>query len=304
MITEDSFNGIHIFLTTARSATFTEAADRLGITKSAVGKAIARLEARVGASLFYRSTRRLALSADGEAYFAVWSSALAEVKAIESNFGKMGEPTGRLRVDMPVAFGKQVILPVLLNMAASFPELQLTLTFSDRLNDITENGFDVAIRMGTVQDLPGLIARPLTAHRWVTCATPGYLEKYGTPQTPDDLAVHRAIVGYRGGSSLSWKFRTNGNPETYSPPATYLFDDADAMLAATYKGLGLCQMPICLFEQAIENNIVTPVLIDYEPSPIEVHAIWSKTDHQRPKIRFFVASLIEAFNPAQIKVSS
>lgn len=227
MTSEDSFSGIHIFLATARSATFTEAAERLGLSKSAVGKAIARLEARVGTSLFYRSTRRLSLSPDGEAYFTVWSNALEEIKATESNLGnKLGVPTGRLRVDMPVAFGKQVVLPVLLEMSKRFPQLQLTLTFSDQLVDLTEEGIDLAIRFGSVDNVPGLVARRLTSHRWVTCAAPGYLEEYGTPLTLEDMGQHRSIVGYRRGSLMPWKMAQAGQSLKFSPPPTYQFDDA------------------------------------------------------------------------------
>ncbi|WOB57048.1 MULTISPECIES: LysR family transcriptional regulator [Pseudomonas] len=296
MTSEDSFSGIGIFLVTARSATFTEAAERLGITKSAVGKAIARLEGRLGTSLFYRSTRRLSLSADGEAYLAVWSSALEEIKATETGFGnRFGEPAGRLRVDMPVAFGKQMILPVLLEMASKYSALQLTLSFSDRINDITEEGIDVAIRLGSVDDVPGLVARTLATQRWVICATPDYIARHGAPEVIEDLKDHRAIVGYRGGSTLAWKFSVDGSAVKYAPPPTFQFDDADAMISATKQGLGLCQMPKCLFQLAINSGELVTVLQEFEPSPIEVNALWSKTNHLRPKIRHFIDSLIILF---------
>lgn len=297
MKSEDSFSGINIFLTTARSATFTEAAERLGISKSAVGKAIARLESRVGTSLFYRSTRRLSLSADGEAYFNVWSAALDDIKATESGFGnRFGLPAGRLRVDMPVAFGKQVVLPVLLDMSKRFPQLQLTLTFSDQLVDLIEEGIDLAIRFGGVNSAQGLVARKLTAHAWVTCASPDYLAQFGTPLSLEDLAQHRAIVGYRrGGLLLPWKLSQSGQAVKFSPPPTYQFDDADAMIEATRAGLGICQMPICLFENDIKAGTVIPVLQAFEPAPVEVHALWAKSNHLRPKIRYFVDELLSLF---------
>lgn len=297
MTSEDSFSGIHIFLATARSATFTEAAERLGLSKSAVGKAIARLEARVGTSLFYRSTRRLSLSPDGEAYFNVWSNALEEIKATESNLGnKLGVPTGRLRLDMPVAFGKQVVLPVLLEMSKRFPQLQLTLTFSDQLVDLTEEGIDLAIRFGSVDNVPGLVARRLTSHRWVTCASPGYLEEYGTPLTLEDMGQHRGIVGYRRGSLMPWKIAQAGQALKFSPPPTYQFDDAEAMIVATRAGLGICQMPLCLFEKDIAQQVVVTVLEPFEPAPVEVHALWSKSNHLRPKIRYLVDELLKLYD--------
>lgn len=295
-MTDDTFSGINIFLVTARSATFTEAAERLGLSKSAVGKAIARLEERLGTSLFYRSTRKLSLSPDGEAYFAVWSSALEEIRSTESSFGsQLGVPAGRLRVDMPVAFGKQVVLPVLLSMSRRFPQLQLTLTFSDQLVDLTDEGIDLAIRFGSVDSVPGLVARRLTSHRWVTCASPEYLNEFGCPKTLEDMAGHRAIVGYRRGGLLPWKMTQAGKAMKYSPPATYQFDDAEAMIAAAVAGLGICQMPICLLEQSIAKGALVPVLQDYEPEPVEVHALWSKSNHLRPKIRCLVDELLSLF---------
>ncbi len=294
MTSEDSFSGIHIFLATARAATFTEAAERLGLSKSAVGKAIARLEARVGTSLFYRSTRRLSLSPDGEAYFTVWSNALEEIKSTESNLGnKLGVPTGRLRVDMPVAFGKQVVLPVLLAMSKRFPQLQLTLTFSDQLVDLTEEGIDLAIRFGSVDNVPGLVARRLTSHRWVTCASPAYLAEHGTPRTLEDLAQHRGIVGYRRGSLMPWKMTLAGKATKFSPPPTYQFDDAEAMIEATRAGLGICQMPLCLFQRDLAQNALATVLEPFEPAPVEVNALWSKSNHLRPKIRYLVDELLK-----------
>ncbi|GLK90398.1 LysR family transcriptional regulator [Pseudomonas turukhanskensis] len=296
MTSEDSFSGIHIFLATARSATFTEAAERLGLSKSAVGKAIARLEARVGTSLFYRSTRRLSLSPDGEAYYNVWSAALEDIKATEGNLGnKLGVPTGRLRVDMPVAFGKQVVLPVLLEMSKRFAQLQLTLTFSDQLVDLTEEGIDLAIRFGSVDSVPGLVARRLTSHRWVTCASPAYLAEHGTPLTLEDLAHHRGIVGYRRGSLMPWKMTQAGQPVKFSPPPTYQFDDAEAMIEAARADLGICQMPLCLFEKDIATHAVVTVLEPFEPAPVEVHALWSKSNHSRPKIRYLVDELLKLY---------
>lgn len=293
MVPIDSFQGVITFVVAARCQSFTEAGDQLGVSKSAVGKAIARLEARVGTSLFYRSTRRLSLSPDGEAYFTVWSAALEEIKATESNLGnKLGVPTGRLRVDMPVAFGKQVVLPVLLEMSKRFPQLQLTLTFSDQLVDLTEEGIDLAIRFGSVDSVPGLVARRLTSHRWITCASPAYLAEHGTPLALEDLAHHRGIVGYRRGSLMPWKMTQAGRPVKFAPPPTYQFDDAEAMIEAARAGLGICQMPLCLFEKDIARNAVVTVLEPFEPAPVEVHALWSKSNHSRPKIRYLVDELL------------
>lgn len=141
MIPVDSFQGVITFMVAARSHSFTEAADQLGLSKSAVGKAIARLEARLGTQLFHRSTRRLSLTADGEAYLSACTAALDEIAAAESGMGTGDrEPSGRLRVDMPVAFGRRVVAPLLFEIATKYPALHLNMTFSDHLIDPIEEG--------------------------------------------------------------------------------------------------------------------------------------------------------------------
>ena len=144
MVPIDSFQGVITFIVAARSSSFTQAAERLGLSKSAVGKAIARLEERLGTQLFHRTTRRISLTADGEAYFVACSTALEEIGAAESGLGPGGaEPSGRLRVDIPVAFGRRVVAPLLFEIANKYPALQLSLTFSDHLVDPIEEGIDL-----------------------------------------------------------------------------------------------------------------------------------------------------------------
>lgn len=162
MIPVDSFQGVITFVTAARSNSFTEAAERMGISKSAVGKSIARLEGRLGVQLFHRTTRRISLTADGDAYFFACSTALEEIGAAESGLGPGArEPSGRLRVDMPVAFGRRVVAPLLFEIANKYPALQLNMTFSDHLVDPIEEGIDLLVRYGELKDTSGLVARCL-----------------------------------------------------------------------------------------------------------------------------------------------
>jgi DNA-binding transcriptional LysR family regulator len=289
MVTTESLSGIATFVAVARSSSFTEAGELLGISKSAVGKAIARMEERLGVKLFHRTTRRLSLTADGEAYYAVCSAALDEIGEAESNLGtRLAEPAGRLRVDMPAAFGRRVVLPVLLDIAERYPTLQLTLTFTDRVIDLVEEGVDLAIRFGPLEDSSDLVARKLTSHRWVICATPAYLERFGTPRTLREVAGHRCIVGHRRGQPLSWHVNENGAATRFMPPATYQIGDADAMVEAALAGFGLCQMPEALFRRHIEGGRLLTVLDEATPRAIDVHAVWPRAVHLRPKVRYVV----------------
>jgi DNA-binding transcriptional LysR family regulator len=294
MVPIESLSGIATFVAVARSASFTQAGEMLGISKSAVGKAVARLEQRLEVQLFHRTTRRLALTADGEAYFAECARALEGIAEAEGSLGtRLTVPAGRLRVDMPAAFGRKVMLPILLDIGRAYPDLQMTLTFTDHVIDLVEEGVDLAIRFGTMEDSSDLIARKLTSHRWVICATPAYLRHYGTPQTPRDIGGHRCIVGYRRGRPLAWHISENGQATRLAPPPTYQIGDAEAMVEAALAGIGLCQMPLALLRPYIETGQLVTVLDECTGRQIDVHAVWPRTAHLRPKVRHVVDTLVK-----------
>lgn len=293
MIPVDSFQGVITFVCAARSSSFTEAAERLGISKSAVGKSVARLEQRLGVQLFHRSTRRISLTADGDAYFLACTTAIEEIGAAESGLGPgTREPAGHLRIDIPVAFGRRVVAPLLFGIAHKYPALQLNMTFSDHLIDPIEEGIDLLIRFGEVKDSSGLVARLLTRQRLAICAAPGYLARYGSPANLDDLGSHHCIVGHRRGQPLAWRVKRGQETERFAPPSAHQIGDGEAMILAAVAGLGLCQMPRCLFQDDIDAGRLVEVLGDYEPEPVEVHAVWPKVAHLRPKVRFVVDELV------------
>jgi|LNAP01.1.fsa_nt_gb DNA-binding transcriptional LysR family regulator len=294
MIPADSLQGVITFVVAARSSTFTEAADRLGVSKSAVGKSIARLEERLGAQLFHRTTRRISLTADGDAYYEACSSALDDIGTAESGLGPGSrEPSGRLRVDMPVAFGRRVVAPLLFEIANKYPALQLNITFSDNLVDPIEEGIDLLVRFGELKDTSGLVARRLARQSWAICAAPAYLARFGTPETLDELKDHHCIVGYRRGQPLSWRVKRGAKSVRYAPPTSHQIGDGEAMILAAVAGVGLCQMPRCLFREDIEAGRLVEVLESYEPEQVEVHAVWPKVSHLRPKIRYVVDELVK-----------
>ncbi|WP_219993107.1 LysR family transcriptional regulator [Chromohalobacter israelensis] len=283
-------------MVTAQAHSFTDAAERLGISKSAVGKSIARLEERLGTQLFYRSSRRISLTADGEAYFASCSAGLEQISAAERRLGPEGrEPTGRLRVDMPVAFGRRVGAPLLFEIARKYPTLQLNITFSDHLVDPIEEGVDLLVRFGELKDTSELVARRLTRQRWVICAAPRYLDWAGEPQKLSDLTSHHCIVGHRRGQPLSWRVKMEGKTVRYSPPSTHQIGDGETMITGAVAGIGLCQMPRDLLKGDIDTGRLIEVLQEFEPEPIDVHAVWPGVPHLRPKVRYVVDELVNIF---------
>lgn len=293
MIPIDSFQGVITFVVAARSSSFTEAAEHLAVSKSAVGKSIARLEARLGTQLFHRTTRRISLTADGEAYYAACALALEEIGAAESGLGPGSrEPSGRLRVDMPVAFGRRVVAPLLFEIARKYPALQLNITFSDHLVDPIEEGIDLLIRFGDLKDAAGLVARRLTVQRWAICAAPDYLSRFGMPTSLEALKDHHCIVGHRRGQPLSWRVRQGAETVRFAPPATHQIGDGETMILAAVAGVGLCQMPRSLFREDIDAGRLIEVLAEHEPDPVEVHALWPKVSHLRPKVRYVVDELV------------
>jgi DNA-binding transcriptional LysR family regulator len=177
MLDQDPFSGVTVFVTAARAGSFTLAAERLGLTKSSVGKTIARLEERLGFRLFNRTTRLMRLTADGEAYLAACSAAIDDVTSVQSALSSSNQIlSGRVHIDMPIVFGRKVLLPILMAIIRPHPDLSLSLTFTDATSDLLRDDVDLAIRFGTLSDTSNLIARRLTSQRRVICASPDYLK--------------------------------------------------------------------------------------------------------------------------------
>lgn len=292
----DHLGGITAFVTTAQQGSFTAAAERLGLTKSAVGKSVSRLEDRLGLKLFQRSTRRLSLTPDGERFLNSCQNAIDILEQAEAELtSHILQPAGRLRVDLPAAFGRQRILPILLQITRKYPELALTITFSERFVDLIEEGVDLVIRIGELADSSGLVARRLTTQKLVICASPEYLLAHGEPVTVGELSQHQCVVGFRRSQPLSWLLRDGEGVITrFTPPPTHEFADGDAMLAATLAGCGLSQLPMWLVGQSLESGALREVLPGNSGGEMPISALWPKSRQLLPKIRYVVDTLVQA----------
>ena len=288
------FDGIREFVSAAQSLSFTAAALELGVTSSAVGKSVTRLEARLGVKLLHRTTRRLVLTAEGEAYLASCLRVMDEL-AETQGFLTTGQqaPVGRLRIDLPAAFGRRHILPTLIDMAVRYQQLDLSVSFSERLVDIVNEGVDLVVRIGVLKDDADIVARKLGSQSLLICATPAYLQAHGTPQAPDDLLHHDCIVGWRNGTRKTWMLKDEkGHTHEHEVRVKHEVGDGEMLLNLTLAGGGLAQLPTWLVQTPVEQGLLVPVLEACAGAEMPIHVIWPRTRYLQPKVRMVVDELL------------
>jgi LysR family transcriptional regulator for bpeEF and oprC len=270
---------------------FSRAADRLNMSKATVTAHIAAIENRVGVRVLNRTTRRLALTEDGAAYLEHARRVLADVEETEGMLG-VGKrvPRGVLRVDMPVALGRQYIVPALPRFAAQYPELRVIAALDDRRVDLLEEGIDAAVRVGPLAD-SSLIARRVYETMFVCCASPDYLAVHGTPQTPADLAAHNCLGLYvlSYGRVLEWVFERDGERVVIAPNGNLVLSGGEALLDTAVAGAGIAMMSDLIASRWIASGGLRPILQDWQPKtgyPISV--VYAQNRHLSAKVRVFV----------------
>lgn len=277
------FDGVELFLQIVESGNLTEAAERLNLTRSAVGKGLARLEARIGTCLLQRSTRRQRLTEDGQAYYEHCLRALAELEAAESvlESGRQ-QPRGRLRASLPLAFGHHYAAPALWGLMARYPELEIEISFADRLVDLAQEGFDVAVRIGPLPDTDRLSARRLGEQAVGLAASPAYLQRVGPIECIEDLADHRGIA-YR-----------SSTPHRNRVASPLMMDDLQAVADAAIAGVGLAWLPSWLIAHYVLRGQLVAVLPGYREQPAPIHVIWPTAVHMPAKTRCAIDALVAA----------
>ncbi|MCJ2139844.1 LysR family transcriptional regulator [Methylobacterium sp. E-066] len=296
MIPGDLLADLPVLVAAAEAGSFSAAASKLNLTRSAVGRSIARLEHRLGVRLFHRTTRSLALTDDGQIVFEHGRRALAEVQSATAllDSGRRAI-AGRLRVSVPALFGRLRIAPILIRLAEAHPKLELDLNFSDRLVDVVEDGFDLVVRNGRLQNWPGLTVRRIAYQPMRVCAAPRYLEGAGVPESLADLAGHHAILYGRPGYARSWLFpQADGPAAEIVPPSRMRFDDVDAIRDAAIGGHGLAWLPCWLIRDDVAAGRLATVL-DHLPAHVfESHALWPQTPHLPLRVRLAIDALAAA----------
>jgi DNA-binding transcriptional LysR family regulator len=286
-------NDIHAFVVSADAGGFSAAAQRLNLSRSAVGRAVARLEQRLGARLLHRTTRQLSLTSDGVAFLERCQRALDELQAGQAALNKAHrQVAGRLRVSVPVLFGRVCVVPVLAGLAEQHASLELQVEFSDRVVDLVADGFELAVRNGALGNAAGLMRRKLMQERAVVCAAPSYLDRVGTPDSLDALPAHHAITYARRGRVQPWLFPQQGaRPLELMPPTRMRFDDLGAITDAAVAGLGLAWLPSWLVADRLREGTLVRVLPDVASLVRDIHALWPRTPSLPLRVRLAIDAL-------------
>lgn len=289
----DTFTEVPVFVAVVEGGSFAAASRRLNLSRSAVGKAVARLEGRLLVRLFHRTTRSQSLTEDGQAFYEHCQRALNELQAGKALLDS-GRRTvsGKLRVSVPVLFGRLCVAPVLTRLALAHPGLELDLSFSDRIVDLFEDGFDLAVRNGPLGGGSGLMARRIAREQTMIFASPGYLERHGVPDKLDDLRRHWAITYGRSGRVQRWLFPRDGAaPAAADIPTRLRFDDLDAIAEAAACGVGLAWLPDWLVRGKVQSGQLVPVLANIPALVSDVHAIWPETPYLPTRVRVAIDTL-------------
>lgn len=291
----DRFDGVHLFVEVVEAGSFARAGERLSLTRSAVGKAVARLEARLGVQLFQRTNKSQSLTEDGQQYYERCLRAMEELRAGEAllETGRR-EVAGRLRVSAPVLYGRYCVAPILRNYARQHPRLELEMSFSDRHVDLIADGFDLAVRNGALGNETSLRTRRLASPRKVLCASPSYLAERGEPRDLSELTGHDLLVYWRGDHGLSWRLPdTTGTLVDLQITSRLRFDDLEVICDAAAEGMGLAWVPYWLIRDRIREGELVELWGDRPSGAMECYAVWPAAQYLPLRSRLAIDALAQ-----------
>lgn len=293
----DSLNGLVVFVQVAETRSFVAAGRQLGLSASAVGKSVARLEARLGVRLFHRSTRSVTLTSEGTQFLERSRRILAELEAAELELSQSTTaPRGRLRVSLPLV--SSLVLPVLGEFMRQYPDIELDLDFTDRMVDVIEEGFDAVVRTGEPTD-SRLSARRLGEFQMLLVASPDYLEQRGTPQCPVELEQH-SCMHYRypnTGKLEVWPLRIAPNGPELQLPTSMICNNIETRVSFALQGLGIACLPDFAIREAIADGRLRTVLDKYVQRTGAFHVLWPSGRQTSPKIRVLIDFLNDRVFP-------
>lgn len=286
----DSLNSLTVFVQVAEARSFVVAGGLLGISASAVGKSIARLEARLGVRLFHRSTRSITLTAEGALFLEHSRRILSEIEIAEQELSQVATvPSGRLRVSLPVV--SSLLLPVLGDFMRRYPEIELDLDFSDRQVDVVEEGFEAVVRTGKLTD-SRLSARKLGSFKMLLVASPDYLERAGTPRQPADLAQHTCLH-YRFPNSGKLEAWPLANENELQIPISMVCNNIETRVCFALQGLGIACLPDFSVQDKLDAGLLRPLLGTYVERTVSLHVVWPSGRYITPRLRAFIDFLSE-----------
>jgi len=286
-----------MFIAVMETGSFVGAAQRLGTSSGQASKLVSRLESDLGARLLNRTTRTVSPTEAGQAYYERLRPLIDELDMLDLDIRSISQsPRGRLRLTAPLTFGVVELAPALNVFAARYPDIELDVSFSDRVVNLLDEGFDMAVRVGRPND-SSLIIRRLCAVRIVVVAAPDYMERHGAPETPADLAGHVCIVDTNFREPQRWPFSDKaGKAQLVGVHGRIRYSNTEACLQAAEAGLGLACVPGFVAGEAIRSGRVVRLLQAFEPEPYEVHALYPHSRHLAAKVRLLVDFLVERYH--------
>jgi DNA-binding transcriptional LysR family regulator len=296
----NQLEAMQIFVRVAEQAGFTRAAETLGLPKASVSTAVQQLENLLGTRLLHRTTRRVQMTQDGQAYYERCKDLLADMDELQAMFQRSEQSLrGRLRVDMPTGMARKQVLPRLPQFLQAHPRLEVELSSTDRMVDLVREGFDCVVRGGVLGDI-NVIARPLGRYRVINCASPDYLKRHGTPRTVEDLSGHRLIhyVSNLGTKSEGFEIPDGaGGYRNLTMAGALTVNNAEAYEAACLAGLGLIQVPEVGMREHLAEGRLVEVLPQLRPAPMPVSLLYAHRRNLSRRVQAFMAWIAEILRP-------
>lgn len=292
-----NLNDILVFVAVVEAGSFVAGGLSMGLSRSAAAKAIVRLEDRLGTRLLNRTTRTLSLTDEGRLFHERSLEILASVDEAEAVVaGRSGTPRGTLRLTVPDAFGRLVVLPLLKKYLGDWPELQAEVSFADRLADIVEEGFDLAVRIGVTTPDTRLVSRVVAKHKALLCAAPAYLAERGEPMVSEDLATHDCLIFSSRNQRQTWRFRDETGSWTKAQGRSRLrLDSGEAIRDAAVAGLGIAFLPDFLIAGDLTAGRLRQVLPALEVDEVKIVALYPSRRLLEPRVRRFIDLMVQEF---------
>ncbi len=291
----DRFQEMRAFVAVADAGSFVRGADALGVSKTAVSRLVGELEARLGTRLLHRTTRRLSLTPEGEVFHARCRQLLDDVDEAEAELtAQSGEAIGQLRVNVPVTFGLMHLAPLWPAFMTVHPRVSLDVTLSDRVVDLVDEGYDLAVRIARLQS-SSLVSRRLKLTRLILCASPEYLRQHGTPGHPSALAGHAVIAYTLLATGEQWTFEGPHGPVSVKVRPRMRTNSGDTCCAAAVQHQGIVLQPSFLVGAHRASGELVELLPEYRSIELGVYAVYPTRTHLTPKVRALVDFLFDAF---------
>jgi DNA-binding transcriptional LysR family regulator len=295
----DKYQEMRVFAAVVDAKSFVHAGEVLGLSKQAISRHVAELEARLGVRLLQRTTRKLSLTDEGQVFYARCSELVGNIDDAEAEItSRTIEGTGLLTVNVPLSFGLLYLAPLWPQFMARHPKITLDVTLVDRVVDLVEDGFDVAVRIARLSS-SSLVSRKLTSTRVVLCASPEYLGRRGAPQHPCELAAHDVMSYSLLSTGESWEFTGPQGPVSVKVSPRLRTNSGDTCIAAALRHQGVVLQPSFMVGPHLIAGTLVEILPDYRATELDVYAVYPSRKFLAPRVRLLIDFLVDAFRIKQ-----